>query len=104
MRIEIFVVLNTKIDENTVKNPYGIELEALKAEIIREFGGLTETNEERGYWWNNNEICVDTVRRWIIYTESKDSYEIIEDFAKRIKNLTDQKSQAFGIDGKMYFV
>jgi hypothetical protein len=58
MRIEIFVV-TTEISRNIAINAYWTELEALKAELIREFGGLTETGTETGYWNDNGEICAD---------------------------------------------
>ena len=103
MRAEIFVV-TTEISRNIATNAYWTELEALKAEMIREFGGLTETGTETGYWNDNGEICADTVKRWLIYSPSADFFEIIEDFAKRIKKITSQKLQVFGIDGKLFSV
>lgn len=81
-----------------------IALETIKAELIEEFGGLTESGEEKGYWNDNGKICVDSVKRWLIYTSSKDSFEIIEDFAKDIKAITAQKSQAFAINETLFFV
>jgi hypothetical protein len=113
LRIEIFVV-TTELNRNIATHAYWTELEALKAEMIREFGGLTETGTETGYWNDNGEICADTVKRWLIYADLSKSLEkqaheaqIIENigaFAKRIKEITAQKSQAFGIDGKLYLV
>lgn len=103
MRIEIFVV-TTELDAKHDINGKTMLNEVIRTELIREFGGLTETGTESGYWHNNSQICVDSVKRWIIYTESKDCFEIIEAFAKRIKKITAQASQAFGIDGKLFFV
>lgn len=106
MRIEIFVVNPYKdITHMTYEEKNALEaLETIKAKIIREFGGLTESREEKGYWSSNDKICVDTVKRWIIYTESANAFEIIEDFAKQIKAITAQKSQCFGINETLYFV
>lgn len=106
MRVEIFVVKPySDITYMTYEEKKALEtLETIKAEIIREFGGLTESGEETGYWSSNGSICVDSVKRWLIYTESKDTFEIIEDFAKKIKATTAQKSQAFAINDTLYFV
>jgi hypothetical protein len=103
MRIEIFVVL-TEIKRSNCPRLRWSDLEVEKAKLTREFGGLTQTGEEKGYWNDNGEICVDTVERWLIYTASTDCFEIIESFAKRIKEITAQRSQVFGIDGKLFSV
>jgi hypothetical protein len=103
MRIEIFVV-TTEIDRNIARNAYWTDLEALKAEMIRQFGGLTETLPDKGYWSKDGEICYDIVKRWIIYAHHPESVAIIKAFAQRIKKLTSQDKQAFGIDGKLYLV
>jgi len=106
MRIEIFVV-KTEIDNNM---PYLVKigclkgLEDLKAKICSEFGGLTEISNFKGYWLNEGKICVDIGDLWLIYTDSTDTVAIIDDFAKRIKKLTAQKSQLYTIDNKAYFV
>jgi hypothetical protein len=123
MRIEIFVVLAKRNPETYVNfkciskgyyncpnskhcSDFGCThpLERLKAILIQEFGGLTESNEEIGYWHSKGKIYEDIVQRWLIYTDSTDCYQIIEAFAKQIKNLTHQRKQAFGIDGKLYLV
>jgi hypothetical protein len=123
MRIEIFVVLasrdkKTEVNFKCVSKGYyncpnakfcsdfGCRhpLEILKREMTYEFGGLTESSEEIGYWNDKDKIYEDIVKRWIIYTDSKDCFEIIEAFAKRIKTITSQKIQAFAIDGKLYLV
>jgi len=67
MRIEIFVVtteLKNGFPENAEK---WSQLESVKTEIIHEFGGLTESGEEKGYFDTGSYICVDTVKRWLIY-------------------------------------
>jgi hypothetical protein len=103
MRIEIFVV-TTEISRNIAANAYWTELEAIQADLVREFGGLTETGTERGYWNDNGEICADTVKRWIIYAHHTESIAKIEAYAQRIKKITQQEKQAFGIDGKMVLI
>jgi hypothetical protein len=113
MRIEIFVV-TTELDAKHDINGKTMLNEVIRTELIREFGGLTETGTETGYWNDNGEICADSVKRWIIYANTDKSFEekaqkkqITSDitaFAKRIKKLTAQDSQAFGIDGKLFFV
>ena len=79
-------------------------LEAIKLEIMHEFGGMTEIPNCKGYWEDNGLFFTDNVNLWLIYAYSKNTKETIEAFAKRIKELTWQKSQAFTIDGMMYLV
>lgn len=126
MRIEIFVVNPYKdITHMTYEEKNALEaLETIKAKIIHEFGGLNETNTEKGYWEDNDSICLDMTKRWIIYAQETkqvcllgsfrgkdepyiietDTFAIIEAFAKQIKAITAQKSQCFGINETLYFV
>jgi len=123
MRIEIFVV-KTELDkkqedeeERIAKIDYECDynfgtplinelkqLEIIKSEITHEFGGLTIIPNCKGYWEDSTQFYKDNGEIWLIYTASKDCLAIIEAYAKRIKNLTYQKAQAFGIDGKLYLV
>jgi len=79
-------------------------LHAIKYELVTEFGGLTETGTETGFWSDNGIVCEDFVKRWLIYGDSRSFEEKIEAFNKRIKIVTHQKSQAYGIDGNLKFV
>ena len=104
MRIEIFVItteLKNGFPENAEK---WSQLEDIKMEIIHEFGGLTESEEEKGYWSSNGSICVDSVKRWLIYANDNYSIVKIEDFAKNIKAITAQKSQVFAINETLHFI
>jgi hypothetical protein len=103
MRIEIFVVLTELEAKHDINGKTRLN-EDLKVEIVREFGGLTETGIETGYWLDNDKICADIVKRWIIYADSSDTVAIIDAFAKRIKKITSQKTQLYTIDGKAYFI
>ncbi len=119
MRAEIFVVLTElseyKLSEYKLSKKLDSEeqqarkreiwaLHAIKYELVTEFGGLTETGTETGYWSDNGIVCEDSVQRWLIYGDSRSFEEKITEFNKRIKIVTHQKSQAFGIDGKLFFV
>jgi len=108
MRIEIFVVNPYEdITHMTYEEKKALEnLEGIKMQIIAEFGGLTETNTEKGYWIESKtkQICIDSVKRWIIYTTSKDSCAKIEAFSKQIKAITAQKLQCFGINDTLFFI
>lgn len=103
MRIEIFVV-KTELDKKQDATIERLGLTTIKDRILQEFGGLTEIPNCKGYWKDSNEICTDNVEIWLIYADNKDSFAIVEDFAKQIKYITYQKQQAFAIDGKLYLV
>lgn len=123
MRIEIFVV-KTEIDRLVCPKENITSLEAIKREIVHEFGGMTKIPDCEGYWEEPTKFYADNVEIWLIYTQDHEqeerigvfhgktktyvietnTYTKIEAFAKRIKNLTSQKAQAFTIDGKMYLV
>lgn len=120
MRIEIFV--KTELTLQTTKDK---QIRDLRNEIIRQFGGLSVIPNINGYWMSDStHICVDDVEIWLIYadreietskwtingnkatihTTIEKTTEIIKAFNERIKKITAQKSQAYGIDGKLYFV
>jgi hypothetical protein len=103
MRIEIFVV-KTEINRLVYPEETTTSLEVIKSEIVHEFGGMTKIPHCKGYWEEPTKFHTDDVEIWLIYTNSKDAREIIESFAKRIKNLTYQKEQAFAIDGNLYLI
>jgi hypothetical protein len=103
MRIEIHVV---KTELNKRKSWVGevASLEVIKSEIVHEFGGLTIIPNCVGYWEEPTKFYVDNSEIWLIYANAKDTRQIIEAFAKRIKKLTYQKQQAFSIDGTLYLI
>jgi hypothetical protein len=113
MRIEIFVV-KTKIDASMASNDKEDQILARKAEwklinvrnlLIKAFGGLTVIPNANGFWINKSGLIEgDSVEIWLIYTDIEDSKLVIRGFAKQIKKITAQDSQAFGIDGKLFFV
>jgi hypothetical protein len=123
MRIEIFVV-KTKIDESRASEDKEDQILALRAnselmrvqnEILRQFGGATVIPNAKGLWINQSgTLFKDSVEIWLIYANTDKSFEenaqkkqITEDitaFNERIKKITSQDSQAYGIDGKLFFV
>jgi hypothetical protein len=84
------------------------DLETIKKEIIHEYSGLTVLPNCFGYWLDQNgKLETDKVDLWIILKKTGDienEFAIIEDFAKKIKLLTKQKSQLFQINENPYFV
>lgn len=103
MRNEIYVV-TTELDKKQRAIGEIASLEVIKSEIVHEFGGLTIIPNCKGYWEEPTKFYEDNVEIWLILSSSTDTREIIEAFAKRIKNLTYQKQQAFSIDGKLYLI
>ena len=103
MRIEIFVV-KTEVNRLVYPEENTTSLEVIKSEIVHEFGGMTKIPDCKGYWEEPTKFYVDEVEIWLIYTNSTNAREITEAFAKRIKNLTYQKAQAFAIDGNLYLI
>jgi len=111
LRSEIFVV-KTKITKKLGDSVRTIEdkinanrqLLTVKCDLIREFGGLTEIGNFKGYWMNADKIYTDIGDIWLIYSDSGDTLAIIDGFAKRVKIITLQQSQLYTIDGKAYFV
>lgn len=123
MRIEIFVV-KTKIaesrasferEDNVIALKAESELLRIQNEILRQFGGATVIPNVKGLWINQEGVKFkDSVEIWLIYANTDKSFEeiaqkkqITEDvtaFNKRIKEITAQDSQAFGIDGKLFFI
>jgi hypothetical protein len=111
MRSEIFVVKTeiTRKQGDTVgtvedKIKRNLELLAVKTDLVKEFGGLTEIGNFKGYWTSNGVIYTDIGDIWLIYSDSGDTLAIIDGFAKRVKIITLQQSQLYTIDGKAYFV
>jgi hypothetical protein len=102
MRIELYVV-KTKATAKV-----NLELYAIKKEIIKEYGGLTELKEAKGYWLNSGgEIEYDTITIWVILEKDgaeNTEYPMIERYAKRIKLITKQQSQLFTINNQPYFI
>lgn len=113
MKVEIFVI-KTKIDESKASNDKEDKALALRAEwklinvrnlLIKAFGGLTVIQNAIGFWINESgAIETDNAEMWLIYTNLKNTKSIIEAFAKQIKKITAQDSQAFGINTCLYFV
>jgi len=109
LRIEIFVVRSEK--EN--KDNLGIA----KGALIRLFGGLTIIPNCVGYWLNENkEIEADSVEIWLIYADFPEADTESNAIFKRttmntfltilelIKEATRQKSQAYALNNKIYFI
>lgn len=109
MRIEIFVVRSEK--EN--KDRLGIA----KGALIRLFGGLTVIPKCQGYWLNENkEIEADSVEIWLIYADFPEADTKANAIFKQtkmnaflsilelIKDATRQKSQAYALNDKIYFL
>jgi hypothetical protein len=103
LRIEIFVVLT---EQKKLCDVIGhSELIDIQNKIAKKFGGLSIIPNVKGLWIDNTSgICEDSNEIWLIYAHHKESVAIIEAFAKQIKKITYQQSQAFGIDGKLYLV
>jgi hypothetical protein len=81
------------------------ELMKTQKAICEEFGGLTVNPKLKGYWVDETGAVIsDSVETWLIYADSGAINEKIRAFNERIKKITAQKSQAYGIDGKLYFV
>jgi hypothetical protein len=101
MKVELYVTKTVLTSVNVQ------ELEQIKVELCGEFGGLTEIDNCKGYWLNpkTNKLDQDNVSLWVIYSlTQKDTYEIIESYAKRIKAITNQECQLFAINDKPFFV
>lgn len=119
MKIEIFVV-KTEIIKNVGKKFIRLEdkLDSEKQNLTKIFGGMTIIPNCHGYWLNDNDkVEKDFVETWIIYVNDnltekleyetvlrKDIEEELKESLKRIKIATQQKTQAYAIDNKIYFI
>jgi len=94
-------------------------LHAEKLCLTKLFNGLTVIPNCCGYWLNDNngKIENDFVETWIIYVNDdltekleyetvlrKDIEQKLKDSLTRIKKATQQKSQAYSVDNKIYFI
>jgi hypothetical protein len=114
MEIKIFVV-KTEIENNKKALEY---LESQKRNLIRLFNGLTETTNQKGYWINEKGfIETDKVETWQIYVNQnlteKLEYETVLNknteislnyILFQIKQITQQKTQAYAIDNEICFI
>ena len=109
MRIEIFVVLSAK--------PNKPELEIAKRALIRLFGGLTIIPNCKGFWLNKNgKIEKDLVEIWLVYADFpqikeeadrihvESKMQALTKVLSLIKQATHQKSQAYALNNKIYFI
>lgn len=83
------------------------QLEEIKLKLIEEYGGLTVIPNCIGYWLDQNrKLETDKVEIWIILKKTEDlenEFAIIEDYAKKIKLITKQKSQLFQINENPFY-
>jgi len=110
LRIEIFVVKTAK--------PDFYELQEAKRSLIKLFGGITVIPNCLGYWLNpqNGKIERDLVEIWLIYADFPEIKEeadrihvesqmqTLMRILSLIKKATHQKSQAYALNDKIYFI
>jgi len=106
------------LDVNTEIKAITDALESEKQNLTKLFDGLTIIPNCCGYWLNENgKIEHDYVETWIIYVNDdltekleyetvlrKDIEQKLKDSLTRIKKATQQKSQAYSGDNKIYFI
>lgn len=108
MRIELYVVttnLYKNLNYLTYEEKTNIEkLEKVKAEIIKEFGGLTVIPNNKGFWINDsNQMVSDNVDIWLIFTYNC-CEKSVNAYSLQIKAITTQCSQLYVIDNKSHMV
>lgn len=117
MEIKIFIVetellkLKNTIAEKELKIKTYQYLLRAKTDLIKLFNGLTELKNCTGYWINEKGLIEsDKVNYWLIYTTKehfKEGFNVEKTFIgilMQIKELTKQKTQAYAIDGNMFFL
>jgi len=98
VRIELYVVTTL------VNDKAKLELEQLKVELCREFGGLTVVPNCKGYWLTNEELDYDDTEIWIILSATVITSSTIMKYAERLKSICSQKVQLFTANNTPYFV
>jgi len=106
MKIEIFVVKTL--------NPSQKTLDSIKEALIGIFGGLTIIPNCEGFYREceiknhhaKEVICHDKVEIWLIYTDFKEKTAIkaLEPFLARIKNATQQTTQAYALNENLRLI
>jgi hypothetical protein len=96
MRIELYVV--------TTENPDVEQLEQVKVQLSKEFGGLTVVPNCKGYWVDNEKLYVDCTEIWIILSSTVITPSSIMKYAEQLKKICSQKSQLFSVNNQPYFV
>jgi len=103
MKLEIFTV-TTKLREIDKTR-----LEIVQTDLTRLFSGLTIIPKCLGFWLNDTEhrIEKDNIEIWLIYTKDLTFKIRKEKFLKlltEIKDITQQKEQAYSIDNTIKFL
>jgi len=100
MQIKIFVT-NTLLDSPNQLE----ELEKIKFELIKIFGGLNESDMNTGYWVNENgKTEKDSVVTWELLTDKQTfqkNKQKFEELMRKIKKVTKQKTQLYTINPKI---
>ncbi len=108
VKIELYVV--------TTENPDAQQLEQLKVELCKEFGGLTVIPNCEGYWLDDPrrfqdgkfgvkpKMEKDSVQIWVILSSTVITSSVIMKYIERLKQICSQKVQLFVVNGMPYFV
>jgi hypothetical protein len=80
------------------------QLEQLKVELCKKFGGLTVIDNCEGYWTDNGQLIKDDVQIWRILSTDVITPKDIMPYAERLKSVCKQKVQLFTVADMPYYV
>jgi hypothetical protein len=106
MKIELYVVKPYKdITRLTYEEKQAIDkLEALKVQLCKQFGGLTESATAKGYWLNNGKLIHDDVTVWTIFSTTDVKTSDVENIGETVRKICSQEVQLIVINDKPTFL